>query len=139
MFILRGLRFINENVGFMGQTESIKYDIPQANITLDGGKTWHQMDFSQLTAPQYFTGYRACCMVVLDKFIEIRYFTDINPELKEKTQGVYPFSTSTESYSIISEDGGLTWTGYLRVRDTQRGRGYTHQKVTDTVPVMLCD
>ena len=150
MFILRGLRFINENVGFMGETErgcthpshtagTVKFHDPVANITIDGGKTWYQLDFSQLVVPDYFTGYHSCCMVVLDKFIEIRYFTDINPELKEKTQGVYPFSTSTESYSIISEDGGLTWTGYLRVRNVEKGIGYTHQKVTDTIPVQIID
>ena len=137
MFILRGLRFINENVGFMGQTESEKYSTPHANITLDGGKTWQRLDFSRLTVPQYFTDYRACCMVVLDNMIEIRYFTGISPELKEKLQGVYPFSTTAESYSIISEDGGLTWTGYLRVRKTLPTIEYTHQKVTDTIPVQI--
>ena len=150
MFILRGLRFINENVGFMGETErgcthpshtaaTVKFHEPVANITIDGGKTWYQLDFSKLVVPDYFTGYHSCCMVVLDKFIEIRYFTDINPELKEKTQGVHPFSTSTESYSIISEDGGLTWTGYLRVRNVEKGIGYTHQKVTDTIPVQIIE
>ena len=138
-FILRGLRFINENVGFMGQTERGKFDIPQASITIDGGKTWQQLDFSALTAPQYFTSYHSCCMVVLDNMIEIRYFSEISQSAKDKLQNISDISTSAENYSIISEDGGLTWTGYLRVRDTQRGRGYTHQKVTDTVPVMLCD
>ena len=138
-FILRGLRFINENVGFMGQTERGRCSTPQASITVDGGKTWYKLDFSQLTAPQYFTNYYACCMVVMDNMIEIRYFSEISQSAKDKLQNISDISTSAENYSIISEDGGLTWTGYLRVRDTQRGRGYTHQKVTDTVPVMLCD
>ena len=148
MFILRGLRFINENVGFMGETERgcthpshtagvVKFHDPVAKITIDGGKTWQQLDFSQLVVPEYFTGYHSCCMVVLDDFIEIRYFTDINSELKEKTQGVYPFSTTAESYSIISEDGGLTWAGYLRVKNKEKGIGYAHQKVTDTIPVQV--
>ncbi len=136
-FILRGLRFINENVGFMGQTERGRYDVPQASITIDGGKTWQKLNFSALTAPQYFTSYRSCCMDSMDNMIEIRYFTYINLDYKEKMQGVYDFSTSAESYSIISEDGGLTWAGYLRVRNKEKGYGYSHQKVTDTIPVRI--
>ena len=135
--ILRGLRFINESVGFMGQTERGKFDIPQASITIDGGKTWQQLDFSALTAPQYFTSYRSCCMVVLDNMIEIRYFADLSQSAKDKLQNISDLSTSSENYSIISEDGGLTWTGYLRVRKTLPTIEYTHQKVTDTVPVRI--
>ncbi len=135
--ILRGLRFINESVGFMGQTERGKFDIPQASITIDGGKTWQQLDFSALTAPQYFTSYRSCCMVVLDNMIEIRYFADLSQSAKDKLQNISDLSTSSENYSIISEDGGLTWTGYLRVRKTLPTIEYTHQKVTDTIPVQI--
>ena len=32
-FLIRGLRFLNEDVGFMGQTDSIYHIEPQANIT----------------------------------------------------------------------------------------------------------
>ena len=136
-FILRGLRFINENVGFMGQTERGRCGTPQASITVDGGRTWQQLDFSALTAPQYFTNYYACCMVVMDNMIEIRYFSEISQSAKDKLQNISDISTSVENYSIISEDGGLTWTGYLRVRKTLPTIEYTHQKVTDTVPVQI--
>ena len=39
----------------------------------------------------------------------------------------------------MSFDGGLTWTGYLRVRNVEKGIGYTHQKVTDTIPVQIIE
>jgi len=147
-FILRGLRFINENVGFMGQTDRgyikegstassySKYDVPVANITIDGGKTWHKLDFSQLAYPKYFKGYSACCMVVLGDMIEIRYFVTPSDTVERTDNGDYPFSYTSESYSIISYDAGLTWAGY--VRKGVRGSGTRQlEKVTETIPVQI--
>lgn len=138
--LLRSLRFLNENVGIMGQLNKDFYNsIPQANITVDGGKTWHQLDFSQLVAPEYFKSYRSCCMTMVDKRIDLRYFVRPSDEMIAKhNTDAYPFSTTAESYSIVSEDGGLTWTGYLRTRDSETGK-YVYVKVTETIPVQILD
>ena len=130
-FRIRALRFLNENVGIMGQTDGNRHDTPQANITLDGGKTWQKLDFSQLIAPQYFTNYKSCCMTMIGDTIEIRFFvgfTEDNKAVEENLVGFY-----AEKYCIISENGGLTWTGYARKNDD--GKVYT--QVTNTVPVQI--
>lgn len=138
--LLRSLRFLNENVGIMGQLNKDFYNnIPQANITVDGGKTWHRLDFSQLVAPEYFKSYRSCCMTMVDKRIDLRYFVRPSDEMIAKhNTDAYPFSTTAESYSIVSEDGGLTWAGYLRTRDSETGK-YVYVKVTETIPVQIIE
>ena len=138
--LLRSLRFLNENVGIMGQLNKDFYNnIPQANITVDGGKTWHRLDFSQLVAPEYFKSYRSCCMTMVDKRIDLRYFVRPSDEVIAKhNTDAYPFSTTAESYSIVSEDGGLTWAGYLRTRDSETGK-YVYVKVTETIPVQIIE
>ena len=128
-FMIRGLRFLNENVGFMGQTDNTYHDEPQANITLNGGKTWHKLDFSQLAIPDYFSRYKSCCMTMVGRRIEIRYFVGITEKaIKDDMVGSYD-----EKYCIVSEDGGLTWTGYARKRSGEGG----YIKLTDTVPAQI--
>lgn len=141
---IRSLRFLNENVAFMSQTEKgfIKegsekssytmFETPQANISIDGGVTWHKLDFSQLALPQYFTGYRSCCMTLTGDRVEIRFFTD---EIYDADVAFTSFAN--ETYYIISEDGGLTWTGWVRVWG-EDGKP-TLQKITDTVPVTVIE
>ena len=145
-FAPRATRFLNEKVGIMGCMDRgepngnshEKYKTPHANITIDGGKTWHQMDFSTLIYPEYFTGYRSCCMKLNGNRIEIRYFTDFTGNAKPDENGNLPYRTGSESYSIISEDGGLTWAGYLRGYDWNEQKEVFTQ-VTETIPVQILD
>lgn len=142
-FRVRGLRFLNENVAFMGQTDTgfikedspkssyTSHETPQANISIDGGKTWQKLDFSQLALPEYFTGYRSCCMTLTEEKIEFRYFVNWQ-------QGVDPWYTGAEPYSIISYDGGLTWAGYSKKHDTENG-GFVFTQLTDPIPVSIIE
>ena len=130
-FIIRGLRFLNENVGFMGQTDNVYHNEPQANITVDGGKTWYKLDFSLLAVPDYFFRYKSCCMTMIGQRIEIRYFVGITEKaIEDDMVGSYD-----EKYCIVSEDGGLTWTGYARKRSGEGG----YIKLTDTIPVQIIE
>lgn len=146
-FAPRATRFLNEKVGIMGRMDrgepdangyENKYKTPRANITIDGGKTWHQLDFSTLIYPEYFTGYRSCCMKLNGNRIEIRYFTDFTGNAKPDENGNLPYRTGSESYSIISEDCGLTWAGYLRGYDWNEHKEVFTQ-VTETIPVQILD
>ncbi len=145
-FAPRATRFLNEKVGIMGCMDRgepngyshEKYKTPRANITIDGGKNWHRLDFSALVYPEYFTGYRSCCMKLNGNRIEIRYFTDFTGNAKPDENGNLPYRTGSESYSIISEDGGLTWAGYLRGYDWNEHKEVFTQ-VTETIPVQILD
>jgi len=49
--------------------------------------------------------------------------------------------TLEDNYSIISQDGGMTWAGYLRTTGTQQNKpdqpGFHYIKVTQTIPAAI--
>ena len=131
---VRGVRFFNENLGFIAYTLNPYEDpYPLAKITVDGGKTWQDIDFSQLALPFYFTGYSACCMEMYGDMIEIR--------VKVRSTDTSPLMLSgTEPYSLISYDCGRTWAGYGHniITDDETGKTEKHYyKLTDTIPLTI--
>ncbi len=128
---VRSLRFLNENVGIASTTKADSPEIyPHAFITLDGGKTWHEMDFSSLVPKgvELKGSVRGCIVNIYDDIIEIRYHMD-----KTHLPG------TEDNYSVISLDGGLTWAGFHRTHtyNTKNPQGYEYIPMTDTIPVML--
>ena len=131
---VRGVRFFNENLGFIAYTLNPYEDpYPLAKITVDGGKTWQDIDFSQLALPFYFTGYSACCMEMYGDMIEIR--------VKVRSTDTSPLMLSgTEPYSLISYDCGRTWAGYgyQLVPNEETGKAErVYFKLTDTIPLTI--
>ncbi len=128
---IRTVRFLNEKVGIASTT---KFDSPElyphAFITIDGGVTWQELDFSRLLPQDVRLGSasRGCIVNIYGETIEIRYHAD-------KT-ALYPID---DNYAVISLDGGLTWAGYERKPTFNRKdtSGFEYIKKTDTIPVML--
>ena len=130
----RGLRFFNDKLGFACKANGYT-EVPLARITLDGGKTWQDLDFSQLTYPEFFTDYASCCMDMYGETIEIRLkckLTDYAVENKLIN------STRVEPYYLISYDCGKTWAGYLVSLELGGDKPKkVYKKLTETLPTAL--
>ena len=115
---VRGLRFLNDNVGFMlsGFVDGFK-ESPVIYVTVDGGRVWNSMDTSQLIYPDYFELYRTCCLEMYGDLIQVRVQCRWKEPRTVQEQDEMRILPYTEPYYIISEDGGKTWTGYLREGD----------------------
>lgn len=126
-----GARFLNESLGFITHHNGDYTPQPMAMVTVDGGKTWLDMDFASLLLPEKFTGYRS-------RFLHLEGDT-IKIELDvQYTDGSY--SEKMEfPYFLYSSDCGKTWAGYT-VTGTEFEDGtliYRHHKATDTIAVKI--
>ncbi|MBQ8604393.1 MAG: hypothetical protein IJ410_06095 [Oscillospiraceae bacterium] len=125
--ITRGIRFLNENVGFASSDDS--HDYPTAKVTTDGGKTWQDMDFSTLVPDDdQFYVRNGCIVNIYGDTVEIRYHARYTGRQTH----------ADDTYSVISFDGGLTWAGYYcGLSWDSRLPGMKYEKATETIPVML--
>lgn len=127
--ITRGIRFLNENVGFA--SSDFSHDFPRAKITTDGGRTWQNLDFSDLRPDdEEFYIRNGCIVNIYNETVEIRYHASYTGRPTH----------ADDTYSVISFDGGLTWTGYYRGINWESDlRGMKYEKATETIPVMLLE
>lgn len=125
--ITRGIRFLNENVGFASSAASHEY--PTAKITTDGGRTWQNLDFSALCPDdEEFYVRNGCIVNIYGETVEIRYHARYTGRQTH----------ADDTYSVISFDGGLTWAGYYRgISWDSEHPGMRYEKATDTIPVIL--
>ena len=102
-------RFVNASVGYItAGYEMGERFTPQPNVlrTVDGGQTWHRLDFRAALHDAPYGGYLGCCIFMQGTTTEIRCFTPLN-------------GITLENVSLVSEDFGETWNWYPRmyVRD----------------------
>lgn len=111
---VKGVRFVNEDLGFIIHAKDGYTTAPQALITVDGCENWFDVDFSQLTLPEKFIGYRSSYIDIYGERIEIRLDC-------QYTNGEY--SNENEwPYYLISNDCGKTWSGYIASKDLQTNK-----------------
>lgn len=106
---VRRARFVNASVGYItAGYEMGERFTPQPNVlrTVDGGQTWHRLDFRAALHDAPYGGYLGCCIFMQGTTTEIRCFTPLN-------------GITLENVSLVSEDFGETWNWYPRmyVRD----------------------
>ncbi len=130
---VRGVRFLNDKVGFISVTQYFGADSstrqqPNVYITIDGGKSWQKLDFADMVPGNRDKwSFEGCIVVAYGNTIEIRSHA--------YTDAIDYFP---DNYSIISFDGGMTWTAYSRtLSDDETKPGFTYKPLTDTYNVKL--
>ena len=125
-----GARFLNENLGFVTHAKDGFTQSPQVLITVDGCQNWYDMDFSNLTLPEKFTGYSSRFLHTDGDVIKIEL--DVQYPDGSTSQG------ETAPYMLFSEDCGVTWAGFVLDNDSAgENVESVYKRVTDFIPAKI--